>query len=582
MSDSEIDDPLGGSDVAVIGMAGRFPGADTIDQFWRNLEEGVESIRRFSAEELDHSGFGRRSSPGSEHIPAGAVLDDIELFDADFFGFTPKEAEVMDPQHRIFLEMAWTALESAGYAAGEGAGTVAVYAGSLLSTYLLNVYSNPDILNSVGMAQIGIGNHVDFLPTMLSYKLGLSGPSLAIQTACSTSLVATHVACQALLNGECDLALAGGVAVRTPQRSGYQYQQGGILSPDGRCRAFDAEAEGTVFGNGGGIVVLKRLADALADGDTVRAIIKGSAINNDGALKVGFTAPSVQGQSSVIVEALAAAGVSADTIGYVEAHGTGTTLGDPIEVQALTEAFRVTTQQRGYCPIGSVKTNVGHLDAAAGVTGLIKVILALEHQAIPPSLNCVKPNPRIDFESSPFFVNTELRRWERSMAPRRAGVSSLGIGGTNAHLVVEEAPAQPAPEPAGDHQLLILSGKTERALDLATRQLADHLRRHPEANLADVAYTLQLGRKAFDVRRALVCDSVAAAVAGLESDDRKRLSTGRPTGRPPSVAFMFSGQGSQHAGMAADLYRSEPFFRDEVDRCAVLLRDELLSDDILC
>jgi len=568
----------GGCDIAVVGLAGRFPGAADIAQFWRNLRDGVESIRRLAPEELELPGLGRAAADRPDHVPAGAILDDAEFFDAGFFEFTPKEAEVMDPQHRVFLECAWEALENAGYHAEAVAGTVGVYAGSLLSTYLLNLYSNPSLHDSVGMAQIGIGNNVDYLTTTVSYKLGLNGPSLAVQTACSTSLVATHIACQALLNGECDLALAGGVAVRVPQRSGYFYQEGGILAPDGHCRAFDAAAQGTVFGNGVGVVVLKRLEDALADGDHIRAVIKGSAINNDGSLKVGFTAPSVQGQAAVVVEALANAGVSADTIGYVEAHGTGTALGDPIEIQALTEAFRTSTDKRGYCPIGSLKTNIGHLDAAAGVAGLIKTILALEHGAIPPSLHCVRPNPRIDFASSPFFVNVELREWKRSATPRRAGVSSLGIGGTNAHVVVEDAPEPEPSGPAREWQLLVLSAKTQSALDAATANLSGYLKTHPQAPLADVAYTLQVGRKPFGVRRAVICRDTADAIQVLDSDNRERLltATAEPGFRP--LVFMFPGQASQYEGMAADLYAGEPLFREQVDRCATLLRPHVDFD----
>ncbi len=578
MSELQSDAHLDGSEIAVIGMAGRFPGARNIAQFWLNLRAGVESIRRFSQHDLQLLASERTALGNSNHVPAGALLDDVECFDAGFFDCTPKEAEIMDPQHRIFLESAWEAMENAGYYAAGFAGAIGVYAGALPSTYLLNLYSNPGLIESIGTAQVGIGNNVDFLTTMASYKLDLNGPSMTIQTACSTSLVAVHVACQALLNGECDLALAGGVSVRVPQRAGYYYQEGGILSPDGHCRAFDAKAQGTVFGNGVGIVVLRRLADAIADGDNIRAVIKGSAINNDGSLKVGFTAPSVQGQSAVIIEALSNAGVSADTIGYVEAHGTGTTLGDPIEIQALTEAFRVTTDKRGYCPVGSLKTNVGHLDAAAGVAGLIKTILALEHGAIPPSLHCVEPNPRIDFASSPFFVNRMLREWNRSSMPRRAGVSSLGIGGTNAHVVVEDAPPPEPSGPSRNWQLLVLSARTESALEAATATLTAHLKEHPKANLADVAYTLQVGRKPFNHRRAVVCADVDDAIRVLESGNRERLLTAsiEPTFRP--VVFMFPGQASQHQGMAAELYASEAFFREQVEHCARLLRPHVDFD----
>ena len=578
MSEFEVDLRAAGSDIAVIGMAGRFPGAGNVAEFWRNLRDGVESLRRFSREELELAGVSPSVLDDPGYVPAGGTLEGVELFDAAFFELTPKEAEVMDPQHRIFLECAWEALEVSGYHAEAFDGAIGVYAGSTISTYMLNLYNNPAVIESVGIAQVGIGNNVDYLTTLTSYKLNLKGPSLAVQTACSTSLVAVHVACQALLNGECDVALAGGVSVRVPQVAGYHYQDGGILSPDGHCRAFDANAKGTVFGNGAGVVVLKRLEDALADGDHVRAVIKGSAVNNDGSLKVGFTAPSVQGQSEVVLEALANAGVTADTISYVEAHGTGTELGDPVEMQALTEAFRATTAAQGYCRIGSLKTNVGHLDAAAGVAGLIKTVLALEGQAIPPSLHCAEPNPRIDFAASPFVVNCELRDWKRGATPRRAGISSLGIGGTNAHVVVEEAPEQEASGPSRDWHTLVLSAKTEAALEAATRNLAAHLSEHPDADLADVAYTLQVGRRPFEFRRFLVSRGTRDAADVLESGNRERLFTFRaqPGFRP--LVFMFPGQASQHAGMASELYAAEESFRRHADLCADILRPHLDFD----
>lgn len=578
MNEFAIDAHSDGSEIAVIGMAGRFPGAKNVAEFWRNIRDGVESIRIFSRDDSELSAINPASLNDPNYVPAGAILDDVELFDAGFFEFTPKEAEVMDPQHRIFLECAWEAMEDSGYHSEGFDGAIGVYAGSTISTYLLNLYSNPGFIESVGIAQIGIGNNVDYLTTLVSYKLNLKGPSLAIQTACSTSLVAVHVACQALVNGECDLALAGGVSVRVPQRVGYLYQEGGILSPDGHCRAFDANAQGTVFGNGAGIVVLKRLEDAVADGDKIRAVIKGSAINNDGSLKVGFTAPSVQGQTDVVIEALSNAGVSADTISYVEAHGTGTALGDPVEIQALTEAFRVTTNKRGYCPVGSLKTNMGHLDAAAGVAGLMKTILALENGAIPPILHCVEPNPKIDFAGGPFFVNRELREWRKGSTPRRAGVSALGIGGTNAHVIVEDPPAQDASSPSRDWQLLVLSAKTETALETITENLAASLRAHPDINLADVAYTLQVGRKPFNYRRTLVCGNVTDAVNVFESRNRERLRSTSVTPRFRPLVFMFPGQASQYAGMAAGLYADEEFFRDQVNHCARLLSPHIDFD----
>ena len=471
------------ADIAVIGLTGRFPGAPDIEKFWQNIRDGVESIHRLSANELEAAGISSSVTENPNYVPVGATIEGAELFDAKFFDFTPKEAETMDPQHRIFLECAWEALEDAGYYAEGFDGAIGMYGGSLLSTYLLNLYSNQSLLNTVGIAQIGFGNNVDYLTTTVSYKLGLNGPSVAVQTACSTSLVAVHMACQALLSGECDMALAGGVAIRVPQNSGYEYQEGGILSPDGHCRPFDASAQGTVFGNGAGIVVLKRLQDAIEDGDCIRAIIKGTAINNDGSTKVGFTAPSVQGQASVVVEALASAGISAETIGYVEAHGTGTVLGDPIEIQALTEAFRMTTEAKGYCPVGSLKSNIGHLDAAAGIAGLIKTILSLEHKSIPPSLHFTQPNPKIDFVTSPFYVNTNLRDWESKIVPRRAGVSSLGIGGTNAHVIVEEAPESIKSGVSRDWQLLLLSAKSQNALNAMTDNLCAYLEKHPDIHL---------------------------------------------------------------------------------------------------
>ncbi|HEY9404067.1 MAG TPA: polyketide synthase, partial [Pyrinomonadaceae bacterium] len=428
MSNTEKADAVEG--LAVIGLWGRFPGAENVEEFWRNLRDGVESVSFFSDEELRAAGVDP-AHLDSNHVRAKGVLADVELFDAAFFGINPREAEIMDPQHRVFLEGAWAALESAGYNPEKYEGSIGVYAGPNINSYFLfNLFSNLDVLRQYGFFETTIRSRPDLLTTQVSYKLNLRGPSMSIQTACSTSLVAVHVACQGLLNGECDMALAGGISIGLPQTSGYTYQEGGILSPDGHCRAFDATAQGTVFGNGAGIVVLKRLADALADGDTVHAVIKGSAVNNDGSLKVGLTAPGLDGQAAVITEAQLVAGVEPETITYVETHGTGTALGDPIEIAALSRAFRSRTQRNNFCAIGSLKSNVGHLDTAAGVASLIKTVLALSHRQIPPSLHFEQPNPQIDFLNSPFFVNAELRDWEAALHPRRAGVSSFGIGGT--------------------------------------------------------------------------------------------------------------------------------------------------------
>ncbi len=545
--------------IAIIGMAGRFPGAKNIDEFWHNLREGIESISRFSDEELAASGIDKEVLNQPNYVKAGAILEDIEWFDAAFFGFNPREAAMTDPQHRLFLECAWEALENAGYNSETYTGKIGTYAGTGWSSYLFNnLHSNREFVESVGGYQTLIGNDKDFLATRVAYKLNLTGPSINIQTACSTSLVAISTACQSLLNYQCDMALAGGVSVFVPHKAGYFYQEGGILSPDGHCRAFDAKAGGTVIGNGAGIVVLKRLEDALADGDRIDAVIKGFAINNDGAAKVGYTAPSVDGQSAAIAQALALAGVLPEAIAYIETHGTATALGDPIEIAALNQAFRTDASKRGFCAIGSVKTNIGHLDAAAGVTGLIKTVLALKHEQIPPSLHFEQPNPKINFTNSPFYVNTKLSEWKRNGTPRRAGVSSFGIGGTNAHVILEESPIvkqQETPKPEErKQQLLILSARTSSALATATANLANYLQQHPDLNLADVAYTLQVGRKTFDHRQILVCENIDDAVKALSTLDAQRILTQFNEQMERPIAFMFSGQGSQYVNMGRELY----------------------------
>ena len=569
--------PASGS-VAIIGMAGRFPGASDIEELWANLCGGVESITFFSDEELVAAGVDPTLLADPAYVRARGVLPGADLFDASFFDLTPREAEILDPQQRVFLECAWEALEAAGYVPERCPGRVGVYAGLGDNTYAPGLSADPVLVRSVGLYQIAIANKPDYLPTRVSYKLDLKGPSVNVQTACSTSLVAVHMACRALLAGECEMALAGGVAIRCPQVAGYRYEEGSIASRDGHVRAFDAKATGTVGGSGAGVVLLKRLEDALADGDTVRAVILGSAINNDGSSKVGFTAPSVDGQAGVIRQAHQAAGVDPETITYVEAHGTGTALGDPIEVAALTQAFRAATDKRGFCALGTLKPNLGHLDAAAGVAGLVKAALCLERRSLPPSVCFTAPNPRIDFDGSPFFVNTRLSEWPANGAPRRAGVSSFGIGGTNAHAVLEEAPA---PEPAGSSrpaQLLLLSARTASALDAATARLADHLERHPEIDLADVAYTLQVGRRAFRHRRTLVCRSREEAVRLLRELDPVRVWANEPTAAPGPVAFLFAGQGAQRTGMGAGLYAVEPVFREAVDRASEILAPELGLD----
>ncbi len=574
--------------IAIIGISGSFPGANDIEQFWNNLHSGVESTSLFTDEDLIASGVQLASLNDPNYVKAGAVLEDIDLFDASFFGFNPKEAEMTDPQHRLFLECAWKALEKAGYDSQRCESRIGVYGGASLNNYLPFNF-NTDRIGSANSFQKLIGNDKDFLTTRVSYKLNLSGPSVTIQTACSTSLVAISLACQGLLNYQCDMALAGqgllnyqcdmalagGVSIRVPQKTGYLYQEGGILSPDGHCRAFDAKAQGTIIGNGVGIVVLKRLGDAIADRDHIYAVIKGTAINNDGSSKVGYTAPSVKGQAEAIAEALALAEVEPESISYIEAHGTGTSLGDPIEITALTNVFRASTDKKGFCAIGSVKTNIGHLDAAAGVAGVIKTALALQHKLIPPSLNFEQPNPEIDFANSPFYVNTKLTQWPSEKTPRRAGVSSLGIGGTNAHVILEEAPVVSKPSPSRSWQLLLLSAKTESALENATKNLAQHLSEHSEENLANVAYTLQVGRREFNHRRILVCQDIEDAISVLNTQTPQKVLTHfqEPIERP--IAFMFPGQGTQYVQMGKELYQTEPIFREHLDSCCLILKADI-------
>ncbi|HYP40298.1 MAG TPA: SDR family NAD(P)-dependent oxidoreductase, partial [Chloroflexia bacterium] len=577
MDSAETDQ--GQDSIAIVGMSGRFPGARNIAEFWQNLRDGVECISFFSDEELESANVYPALRNDPNYVKAGGVLEDVELFDAAFFGFNPREAESIDPQQRAFLECAYETLENAGYDPETYKGLVGVYGGVSMSTYLLyNLYSNREFIELMGGFQVLIGNDKDFLSTRTSYKLNLRGPSVTIQTACSTSLVAVCMACQGLLNYETDLALAGGVAIRLPQKEGYLYRYGGISSPDGHCRVFDAKAQGTVSGNGVGIVALKRLADALDDGDNIHAVIKGFAINNDGHLKAGYTAPSVQGQAEVIATAHATAGFDPETITYVEAHGTATPIGDPIEIAALTQVFRASTDKKGYCAVGSVKSNVGHLDAAAGVSGLIKTALALQHKSIPPSLHYEQPNPAIDFANSPFYVNSTLSEWKAGETPRRAGVSSFGIGGTNAHVLLEEAPARQPPGPGRPYQLLLLSARTGPALDAATTRLTEHLKQHRELSLADVAYTCHSGRKAFSHRRMLVCRDLDSAVAALETLDPKQVHSAQHAVENRPVAFMFPGQGAQQVNMGRELYESEPLFREQVDICAEILKADLGID----
>ncbi len=568
---------LNGLEVAVIGMTGRFPGARNLTEFWHNIRDGVESVSWFTDDQLQAAGVDPSLFRQPNYVKARATLADVDLFDAPFFDFNPKEAAITDPQHRILLEVAWEALEQAGYDPDTYSGLIGVYAGVGFNSYLLNLVAHPEVLKSVDRFQLMLANDKDFACTRVSYKLNLQGPSHTVQTACSTSLVAVHLACRSLLSGECDMALAGGITVSAQQTVGYLHHEGSIASPDGHCRAFDAQAQGTVPGNGVGLVVLKRLEDAIADGDYIHAVIKGSALNNDGASKVSYTAPRIDSQAAVIRTAQQIAEVDPDSIRYIEAHGTGTTLGDPIEIAALTQAVRTGTQKTGFCAIGSVKTNVGHLDTAAGIAGFIKTVLALQHRQIPPSLHFEQPNPHIDFANSPFYVNTQLTDWPSNGIPRRAGVSSFGIGGTNAHVVLEEAPTGEPPQPARPWQLLLLSAKTKTALDTATANLATLLQHSPHPHLADIAYTLQVGRQAFAHRRMVVCQPHDAS-AVLASSDPQRLLSGQATGAHRAIAFLFPGQGSQYPGMAKELYETEPTFRAVVETCCQLLLPALAVD----
>jgi acyl transferase domain-containing protein/acyl carrier protein len=572
--------------VAIVGLACRFPGATTAEAYWELLRSGREAIRRFSADELRAAGVRREVLDDPLYVPARGMLENVDQFDAGFFHLSPRDADLLDPQQRLWLECAWEALEDAGYHGATCGKSVGVFAGSRLSSYLLhNLCGGRQQTQRIAAAgdpeayQILLGNDKDLLPTRTSYLLDLHGPSLAVQTACSSSLVAVAQACQSLLTWQCDLSLAGGACVVVPSVQGYRYQPGGIASPDGHCRAFDARAQGTVFGDGVGVVLLKRLGEAVADGDAIYAVIRGFAVNNDGTGKVSIAAPSVDGQAEVVALAQAMGGVDPRSVTYVEAHGTGTALGDPVEVAALTKAFRLGTEATGFCGLGSVKTNIGHADAAAGIAGLIKAALALQHGQIPPTLHFETPNPAIDLERSPFFVVRELTPWPSDGRPRRAGVSSLGVGGTNCHVVLEEAPRPAVLSVATERprHLLALSARSEPELRSLASRYADHLASRPDDALADVCFTANTGRAMFRQR--------LAATAGTSSELSERLAAfaaagsasgaTEPGAPPPAVAFLFTGQGAIYAGMGRDLYDTQPVFRTALDRCDAALRSSL-------
>jgi len=580
MTYSDAYDPLEG--IAIIGMAGRFPESSSVAALWENLLERRECITRFTPEQLEPTlgeGTSTRSSPN--YVPARGILAGADEFDEEFFGFTPKEAEVIDPQHRLFMQSAWEAIEHAGHDPKCFDGPIGVFAGATTNSYhLQNLLSRSDVTDPLGPMTIMLGNANDFVATRVSYKFDLTGPALNIQNGCSTSLVAVCTAVQSLQTYQCDMALAGGVSIMLPQRRGYLYEEGMIFAPDGHCRAFDRDAAGTVFSNGLGIVVLRRLCDAIEDGDSIYAVIKGAALNNDGSAKVGFTAPSVEGQAQVISMAQMLGGIDPTTISYIEAHGTGTALGDPIEIAGLTQAFRAGgADENGFCAIGSIKSNIGHLDIAAGVAGLIKTTLALHHKVLPASINFESPNPKLGIESTPFFVNAAQRAWPEGPTPRRAGVSSFGVGGTNAHVVLEEAPlAEPAASASRPEQLLLLSARDAEGLDRAAQNLKDYLVEDTSTELADIAYTLQVGRRRFNHRRSIACRNRDDAIALLTNADSKRVHDSVGDSEHSRVAFMFPGQGSQYVNMGRRLYESEPLFRETIDACAQVLQPETGAD----
>ena len=568
--------------VAVVGMVGRFPGAASLEELWRNLCGGVESITRFSLDELG-PGIDDETKSDPDYVPARGILADADKFDAQFFGIGPLEARLMDPQQRVFLELAWAALENAGHSPSSFPGLIGVYAGVGDNHYFTNnVLCHPNLIKTVGRMIVGYGNEKDYIATRVSYALNLTGPAVSANTGCSTSLLAVDLAFKALLDFECDMALAGGVDIFVPQRSGQLYQEGGTFTKDGHCRPFDASATGTMFCDGAGIVVLRRLQDALASGDRIYAVIRGSAKNNDGANKVSFLAPSVEGQARVILLAQAQANVDPATISYIEAHGTATPLGDPIEITALTKAFAAKTDKKQFCYIGSIKGNIGHPTIASGVAGLIKASLALHHERIPGTLHYREPNPRIDFANSPFKVVAETMDWPRGATPRRAGVSSFGFGGTNVHVVLEEAPPSEPSGPSRRGQLLLFSAKKPAALERLRASFTDYFNT-VDSSLADVAYTLQVGRIHHAERQFVVCESAAEAAGHLGGEAGPRTGKRRTRRLDPEVVFMFPGQGAQHVNMGRSLYQDEPVFRNSVDRCCEILRGPLQRDlrDIL-
>lgn len=561
-----------GNEIAIIGFAINVPGANNIDSFWDLISKKKEPISILSDEEMHQAGASKEAINDKNYINKAFILPDIDKFDAPFFSMTSRDSEILDPQQRLFLELCWKGLEHSGYTPSKYEGRIGAYAGVFFSSYAMNIYSRPELVASVGEMAIRHGNDKDYLATRLAYKLNLTGPCLSIQTSCSSSLVSVHVAAQSLIAGETDMAIAGGVSISPDQKIGYLYQEGGLTSFDGHCRPFDDNSKGTVFSNGMGVVILKRLDDAIRDNDTIYSIIIGSAINNDGANKVGFTAPSTSGQAEVIAEALAVSGVSARNIGLVEAHGTGTPLGDPIEINALTSVYRDYTNENQYCAIGSIKSNLGHLGIASGVVGLIKTCLAIHYKKLPPTINFSTPNKNIDFYKTPFLVNTELKEWV-SDSSRYAAVSSFGMGGTNAHIILEEYNAPVTEEITEKNpQLFIVSAKTRNSLEAQLRDLHDFFIGNNQKSLPEIAYTLSEGRESFPHRASWSAQTHTECISYLDSclNNSSLINEATTT---PSIILAFPGQGSQFVGMGQELYEKNNIFRQAVNECLLLAEE---------
>lgn len=565
--------------IAIIGMSCRFPNANNLEEFWKNLQEEHDVIHRFSDQELIEAGVNQDLLKNRRYVKARGILENVEFFDADFFNITPHEASITDPQHRIFLELCWEALETAGYAKNHQSELIGIFAGMSDSTYLKNnLLKNEEFLKNNTPFQTSIATSGHFLATKVSYHLNLKGPSLNIQTACSTSLVAVVKACQSLLANECDIALAGGITIRLPQVEGYLYQDGHIYSVDGKCRPFDKKASGTIGSNGSGVVVLKRLNDALRDRDDISAIIRGFSLNNDGSLKTGYTAPSVQEQSRCVATALST--TDPETISYVETHGTGTILGDPIEIAALIKAFRYYTAKKNFCAIGSVKSNMGHTDTASGVAGFIKTVLSLKNKIIPASLYFEEANPHINFSESPFYVNRHTCSWKNNHAVRRAGVSSFGIGGTNSHVILEEAPLQKIHASTRPIHIFLLSAKTFQALEKQKTNLLNYLVQKKDTNIdiADIAYTLQIGRKEFPYRQAFLASNFQQLIDQLNGTEFLNFcKNSHLENKKSTIAFLLAPLDHFYKGIAQDIYQKENRFKNYINECISFLKKPLKS-----